>query len=47
MHQRIVPYLTGSPRPWAAASILGVYPPDERTLREYDEWRKRSVPSDS
>lgn len=28
----------------AGASILGVYPPDERTLREYEDW-KRSAQS--
>jgi regulator of RNase E activity RraA len=25
----------------AGASIIGVYPPDEKTLAEYDEWRKQ------
>jgi regulator of RNase E activity RraA len=24
------------------SSILGVYPPDEHTLREYEEWRRRA-----
>ncbi|MGH2559430.1 MAG: ribonuclease activity regulator RraA [Thermomicrobiales bacterium] len=26
------------------ASILGVYPPDEKTLREYEEWKLEAAP---
>ena len=27
----------------AGATIHGVYPPDERTLAEYEEWRNRQA----